>query len=526
MSTPLRVLIIENSEDDAALLLRELRRGGYDPTCERVDTAEAMKAALTKQTWDIVISDYVMPHFSAPAALTLFQDSGLDLPFIIVSGSIGEDIAVSAMKAGAHDYIMKGNLARLNPAIERELREAEGRRERRRAEAALRQSEEWIRQAQKMEAIGRLAGGIAHDFNNLLTIIMGYSELLLSGLTPVDPLRRNAEGIKKAADRATDLTRQLLAFSRRQMLAPVVLSLNGVIDNVAPILQRLIGEDITLVTVCDPTLRHVKADPGQVEQVIMNLAVNARDAMPQGGKLTIETANVELDKGTGRRREDLRPGRYALLAVRDTGCGIDAETRSHLFEPFFTTKEPGKGTGLGLSTVYGIVQQNSGYIEVDSEPERGATFKIYLPHVGAANEVLEPGTTHIRPPGGAETVLLVEDEAGIRELVREMLQRTGYTVLEAANGLEALELCERHRGPVHLLLTDVRMPGISGPEVAQRLAPLHPDMKVLYMSGYTGDALADQDMVGLGTALLEKPFLPDALVRKVREVLDANRTRK
>ncbi len=385
------------------------------------------------------------------------------------------------------------------------------------------QLEEQLRQAQKMEAVGRLAGGVAHDFNNLLTVIKGYSDLLLDMVGTDDRVRKAADEINKAANRAASLTRQLLAFSRQQVLQPRVLDLNTVVANVHSMLRRLIGEDIDLVTIPGAGLGRVKADPGQVEQVILNMAVNARDAMPDGGKLTITTANVELDEAYAHQHFTVRPGPYVMLAVSDTGCGMDAETRAHIFEPFFTTKEKGKGTGLGLATVYGIVKQSDGYIWVYSEPGQGTTFKIYLPRVDEAVGSLQPGSARTGPPRGSETVLLVEDEESVRVLVRDVLQRNGYNVLEVANGKEAIQLSERHPGPIHLVVTDVVMPGMSGRELARRLAIQRSDTKVLYMSGYTDDAIVHHGVLDPGTPFLEKPFTTDALARKVREVLDTPR---
>ena len=385
------------------------------------------------------------------------------------------------------------------------------------------QLQEQLVRLQKLEAMGRLAGGLAHDFNNLLTVIGGYSDLLLSHLDPINPLHRHAAAINNAAARATALTRQLLAFSRKQLLQPKVLDLNAVVATMEPMLRRLIGEDIMLVVGLAPSLGRVKADPGQLEQVLLNLVVNARDAMPQGGTLTIETTNVEGHALVAHRHASVPPGSYVRLAVRDTGVGMDAATRSHLFEPFFTTKAPGQGTGLGLSTVYGIITQSEGHIEVDSEPAQGATFTIYLPRVEEAIEAGQHDRTRPETPRGRETVLVVEDEASVRGITRTMLELHGYRVLEAASGEEALEICERPEGPVQLLLTDVVMPGMSGPEVAQQLTRLHPEMKVLYMSGYTDDAILRYGVTELGTAFLQKPFTADTLGWKVREVLEASR---
>jgi PAS domain S-box-containing protein len=380
------------------------------------------------------------------------------------------------------------------------------------------QLQEQFRQVQKMEAVGRLAGGIAHDFNNLLTVIMGFGQLLYEKLAAGDPLRAYADTINKAGDRAAGLTRELLAFSRQQVLAPQVLDLNSVVANVDTMLRRLIGEDIDLVIRRGHGLGQVKADPGQIEQVIMNLAVNARDAMPQGGKLTIKTANVTLDEAYARSHYPLKPGPYVMLAVSDTGCGMDEETRTHIFEPFFTTKAKGMGTGLGLATVYGIVKQSGGYIWVESEEGRGTTFTMYLPRIEESVGAVEEKTA-AAPARGTETVLLVEDEGEVRALIRRVLEAGGYTVLEASHGEEALRISEQHQGPIHLLLTDVVMPGMSGRELTERLTPLRRETKVLYTSGYTDDAILQRSALDPEAAFLQKPFTPDAVVRRVREVL-------
>jgi PAS domain S-box-containing protein len=381
--------------------------------------------------------------------------------------------------------------------------------------------EEQLRQSQKMEAVGQLAGGVAHDFNNLLTVITGYSDLTLRRLDNESPFRSSLEEIKKAGERAASLTRQLLAFSRKQVLQPKVLQLNAVVADVDKMLRRLIGEDIDALTLLEPSLGQIKADPGQIEQVILNLAVNARDAMPQGGKLTIETANVYLDNQYARRHTAIQPGHYVMLAVSDTGCGIDPETQVRMFEPFFTTKEQGKGTGLGLSTVYGIVKQSGGHLWVYSEVGKGTTFKIYLPRVDGGTESDEARDTPTELPQGRETVLLAEDEEPVRQMIRIILEMGGYRVLEASGGEEALTLYEQHEGQIDLIMTDVVMPGISGRELAQSLETLHPDIRVLYMSGYTDDAIVRHGLLDQEIAFLQKPFTPDALMRKVREVLDA-----
>jgi PAS domain S-box-containing protein len=382
--------------------------------------------------------------------------------------------------------------------------------------------EQQLRQSQKMEAIGRLAGGIAHDFNNLLMVISGYSEFLLDRLGPEPSLRTPAQEIAGAAGRATSLTRQLLAFSRKQMLAPKILDLNGVVTENLKMLTRVIGEDIDLVMVPAAELGVVRADAGQIEQVIMNLAVNARDAMPSGGKLTIETSNVSVDEEHARFHPPLVPGNYVMLAISDTGAGMDAETQSRIFEPFFTTKGP-KGTGLGLSTVYGIVKQSGGYIWVYSEPSKGTTFKIYLPRVAelAQSAALGAPSEAAVPVPGTETILLVEDEANLRYLARQFLEKQGYRVIDAADGAVAMQIAVAHEGVIHLLLTDVIMPGMNGRELAQRISEIRPNVKILYMSGYTENVIGRNGTLDAGVRLLQKPFTLRDLKTKVREVLDS-----
>ena len=382
------------------------------------------------------------------------------------------------------------------------------------------QLEAQLRQAQKMEAVGRLAGGIAHDFNNLLMVIQGYTELLLERLMAGDPLRKNAEHIHDATDRAAALTRQLLAFSRKQLLAPKVLDLCLVVADMEKMLRRLIGEDVELATLTPPGLWSVKADRSQIEQVILNLAVNSRDAMPRGGKLTIETANVELDNAYARQHPLVTPGKYVMLAVTDTGCGMNAETQAHVFEPFFTTKEKGKGTGLGLATVYGVVKQSGGYVWVYSEPDKGTTFKVYLPRVEEPVSAKERQPALEAPQRGSETILLVEDEKGVRELAREFLESNGYSVLLAEDGNDAIELVHKHPGKIDLLLTDVVMPGMSGRDLAERIEGLRPGIKVLYMSGYTDQAIVHHGILDSDSVLLQKPFTLSGLARKLREALE------
>ena len=387
-----------------------------------------------------------------------------------------------------------------------------------------RELEEQLRQSQKMEAIGRLAGGVAHDFNNLLTVISGYGDMIMRSLPADDALHGSIEEVLKAASRATSLTNQLLAFSRRQVSQPKVLDLNALVANMDRMLRRVIGEHIELETVLTPGLGSVKADTGQLEQVIMNLAVNARDAMPEGGQLMIRTSNEDVARSS-RPHTDVRPGSYVRLTVADSGKGMDTEVMVHLFEPFYTSKSTGKGTGLGLSTVYGIIKQSGGEIVVESEPGRGATFHIYLPRVAGAAETANAAGSRHGVLTGTETILLVEDEPGVRQLVREMLHRLGYTILEAGCGAEALRTFDQHQGSIDLLLTDVIMPQMSGRDLAERLRLVRPSLKVLYISGYTDDMLAHHGMLDANVYLLPKPFAPNELARKLREVLDTRTIR-
>jgi two-component system, cell cycle sensor histidine kinase and response regulator CckA len=765
VSKSLRVLNVEDSEADSELIHHHLMVAGYEELIlERVDTAKAMKAALDRQTWDVILSDYSMPEFSALHALNVLEKSGLDVPFIIISGTIGEKIAVDAMRAGANDYLMKDNLARLAPAIEREMEDAANRRmrrqaemeierqrdrlntiiasvpgvvweawgqpdaatqqmnfvsdyvetmlgysvhewlstpnfwlsivhpedragaawrsaeafaggkkatnefrwiakdgstvwvestsvtvvdtngkpvgtrgvtidisDRRRAEDASRDSEEryrllfesnpdpifvmdrdsfkflavnqaavqtygyahdelltmvladiWLppftaleddsrrrtlckhrrkdgtpldveltghalvldgkgayvilahditerraleerfRQSQKMEAIGQLAGGIAHDFNNLLTAIGGFSDLGLSRLADGDPLRHDLEQIQRATQRAAALTRQLLAFSRKQVLLPTVVDLNVIVTEMEKMFRRLIGEDIALHTSLERGLGSIKADRGQIEQVIMNLVVNARDAMPYGGNISITTEAIQLRGDHGPQKLMLPGGPYVLLTISDTGIGMDEQTMTRIFEPFFTTKETGKGTGLGLSTVYGIIEQSGGSILVVSEVGRGTTFKVYLPKVSGAPQQERPGISR-ETLAGTETILLVEDDDMVRNLAVRVLTANSYRVLEASSAREALLLSERLGETIHIVIADMVMPEMNGRELAGRLLEIRPTVDVLFMSGYSDKAIVKQQVVDEKTPFLQKPFTPSALLNTVREILDRKR---
>jgi two-component system cell cycle sensor histidine kinase/response regulator CckA len=517
MKKPLRVLIVEDSEDDGVLTMLELTRAGYAPVSARVDTRPAMEAALDGGPWDIVLSDYSMPTFSAPEAYRVVKERGLDLPFIIVSGTVGEDVAVEAMRAGVHDYVLKGALTRLVPAVERELREAAQRAERRKIEERLALSDRMLQQAQKMEAIGRLAAGVAHDFNNILSVILSYSDMLLADQVPQDRMKGDIEEIHQAALRAAELTRQLLTFSRQQVLAPRILNLNDSIVSLDTMVRRLIGERVQLTTIAHPDLGRVRADPGQMEQVIINLVVNARDAMPNGGKLTIETANVELDEAYATTHPHARPGPHVMLAVSDTGVGMSRDTQARVFEPFFTTKEKGKGTGLGLAMVFGIVRQSGGTIWLYSEPGHGTTFKIYLPHTEERSTVTK--SAPLPRYEGIETVLVVEDDPSVRQVVVSILVRLGYRVLAADTPQHARELCSSPE-TIHVVISDVMMPLTGGPELVTELLGLRPSLKALFISGYTGNSIVANGTLDAGMHFLQKPITPDALARKLREVLD------
>lgn len=642
MTASLRVLMVEDSERDARLLLRHLHQGGYEVTSERVESAAAMSAALVSREWDLIICDYSLPQFNGTAALHLLKEHGLDVPFIFFSGTIGEEAAVTAMRLGAQDYIMKGDMARLLPAIQRELREAHVRRERRRAEEALRQSEiryrtliknaaygiflstregrfvevnpalatmlcyeseaelletgserelycnpsdreelfqqmvrrgglagievawrrkdgrpltvrfssrtvtdeisgdvllecivedmtertaleEQVRQLQKFESIGQLAGGIAHDFNNVIGAISGWAELATRE-SPDGPVRNKLEKIRAQAQKAGALTRQLLAFARRQILERKNLDLNSLTREFIGLLGFL-GSHIEVQTKLAPNLGTVRADPSQIEQVLMNLVVNARDAMPSGGRLHIETQNVYIDENFCHAHVWARVGSYVRLSVSDTGVGMSPETLAHAFEPFFTTKEVDKGTGLGLATVYGIVKQHEGFVHVYSELDLGTTFRVYLPMSAGTPEALQKPDNAIAA-GGTEAILVVEDHEALRELAEISLEGLGYQVIVAANGLEGVKAFQENRQRIALVLMDVVMPKLAGPEAASQILQIRPDMRVVFTTGYSQETELIESLLGAGAHFLQKPYSTDALAAKVREVLDRRENQK
>ena len=522
MKLPLRLLHLEDDSVDAELIATTLIESGIPCQSQLVDTRQAFVAALKECRMDLILADYSIPGFDGMTALTLARQHCPDVPFLFVSATIGEELAIDAMHQGATDYVLKQRLGRLVPSVQRALRELDDRTERKRAEEALRQSEKQFRQSQKMEAVGRLAGGIAHDFNNLLTVIMGYSQVLLTELGPQHVLRGKIEETLKAGERAATLIRQLLTFSSKQSLDPKILSLNTAVTSLESLLRRLIGENIQLVSTLDPTNGRLRADQAQLEQVLVNLVVNARDAMPKGGTLTIETAQVELTRSPVYHLTPLPPGPYVRLAVSDTGCGMDRNTQAHIFEPFFTTKGEGKGSGLGLSTVFGIVTQCGGAIDVTSRVGHGTRFDLYFPSVESDILTTAPTQPLARPQRGTETILLVEDEPSVRTLVRDELRKLGYRVVEAKNGVEACLLATQQAGSFQLLLTDVVMPGMGGRELAQHLSVIKPDLRTLFISGYMDDIgiMAGQEA---GTSsFLQKPFTPEVLAHAVRNLLDAS----
>jgi two-component system, cell cycle sensor histidine kinase and response regulator CckA len=509
----IRVLLVEDDEEDCLLtrrLLEESGRATFEATWVRSYDAALLEL---KNGYDVCLVDY---DLGAETGLSLIEQAitnGYHGPMILLTGHGTHDIDVKAMKAGAADYLVKGQIT--PQLMERVIRYS---LERKAAEAALLRSQEQLRQSQKLEAIGSLAGGVAHDFNNLLSIILCYSELLAANFKVGDPMRDDLEEIRSAGLRASALTRQLLAFGRQQVLQPQLIDLTEVFAGMESMLRRLIGEDVEITAVM-PVLHKIRADHGQIEQVIMNLAVNARDAMPRGGRITIEASEVILDGPYAAHHIGVLPGPHIMLTVSDTGAGMDSATLARAFEPFFTTKPMGKGTGLGLATVFGIINQSGATIWVDSKVGSGTTFTMYFPVPDGSEEISAPAVPlERRTLRGTETILVVEDEARLRVLACAILRKYGYNILEAPSGGDALLICE-DTPSIDLLLTDVVLPRMSGRQLAERLLKVRPEMKVLYMSGYTNDAVVHHGVREASIAFIQKPITPEALARKVRETL-------
>lgn len=512
MSIPLRLLVVEDSEDDTSLLLRELGRGGYEVNWKRIQTPGKMKEALATQTWDLVICDYSMPQFSGSDALRILRETGLDIPFIFLSGRIGEDYAVAAMKQGAQDYVMKGNMKRLLPAIERELKEAERRKERV-------QLERRVKHLERFEAIGKLAGGIAHDFNNVIGVILGSAQLGETQAPEQSLVRERFRTIRSQAELASGLTRQLLAFARRQVLRPETVDLNETVLRIQDLLRSGLGEGIELKTDLSLDIEAIKADPSQIEQVLMNLVLNAKDAMPKGGTLAIETTQVDLSDEFCRLHSYGRPGSYVMLTISDTGLGMDAATQEHIFEPFFTTKELGKGTGLGLATVYGVIKQHGGFINVYSEPGQGTTFRLYLPAAGGRAQAKQTEVAS-RPAAGSETILVAEDNAPLRALAVEVLTSQGYKVIVANDGQEAVRLFRENSDTIDLVFVDIVMPKLSGPKAFLEMSAFKRNVRVLFASGHAAETATLTSSLPPDASFLQKPYSPQALSEAVRAVID------
>jgi two-component system cell cycle sensor histidine kinase/response regulator CckA len=523
MTAPLSLLLVEDNDDDAELILRALRLGGYAPAARRVDSLSGVGAALDEGGWDVIVCDYGLPTCNGLDVLRTVRQRDWDTPFVFVSGTIGEDTAVKAMRAGAQDYILKGNLKRLEPAITRELRDAHDRREHRRVTAALADVEDRLGQAHKTELVARLAGGIAHDFNNLFAVVMLAADVARDDAPErVHPM---LEDIMQAALQGSALTRQLLALGGQQALDPRMVDVNALIQGQETLLRRLAGEPVTLDLTLAPDVRRVKVDPAQFEQVMLNLCVNARDAMPDGGQLTIETQLVTLGRAVPTVNGPVPPGSYVTVAVSDTGTGMSPRTIEQIFEPFFTTKQTGRGTGLGLAVVHGILRQSRGHISVESALGFGTTFRIYLPvAVEAGGETDMPCADAALTPAnrlhGNEVVLVAEDDATLRTVVTRALTGCGYTVLAAADATEAMALAAQYPDPIPLLLTDVVLPGLTGPQLAEALWRDRPDTRVVFMSGYMPEHVRREGAAIVEGHFLAKPFTMVDLARKVRDTLD------
>lgn len=513
MKAPLHILHLEDNLNDAALAAAHLETAGIDCTITVVQDRSGFVTALEAGGVDLVLSDFTLPGFHGAYALAMLKERWPDLPVILLSGTVGEEFAIDSLKNGATDYVLKHRLLRLAPAVRRAMLEVDARSERQRLEA------QFI-EAQKMEVIGRLAGGVAHDFANILGVIIGYADLIIADLDPHSSVQRYVEEIRNASDRAVGLTRQLLVVSSRETVQPSVLDLNEVVKDLDRMLRRLVDENIEMTVEAAPDLKRVKADPGYVGQVLMNLVVNARDAMPHGGKLSIKTSNVTCERTIAQATPPIHPGNYVVLGVADTGAGITPEVKKRLFEAFFTTKERGKGTGLGLATCHTIVQQCGGHIRVQSEAGEGAIFEIYLPPVELPLSAVAPRAAPGPLPRGRETLLVVEDEPAVRHLARDVLVAQGYEVLSASNGQDALHVARDYGAPIRLVVTDVVMPLMGGKVMAEGLKSSYPGLKVLFTSGYSDETITRHGVLDPGVEFLPKPYTPSGLVRKVRELLD------
>ncbi len=511
---PLHILHLEDDKTDAALVQDTLEAGGIVSAITCLHSRADFEAALERGGIDLILSDYSLPAFDGATALEMVHAGWPAIPLIFVSGTLGEERAVESLKRGATDYVLKGALSRLVPAVRRAMLEVAANKDRRLLEAQ-------FVEAQKMDVIGRLACGVAHDFNNILGVIMLCSDLMMEALGPADRLRKPAGEIRNATDRAIALIRQLLIFSRKQDVQPMVLDLNDVVKDTEGLLLRLVHENIEMTIIPGEKIGRVRADPGHVGQVLMNLVVNARDAMPNGGRLIIASTNVTLDESCALKHTDATAGDYVMLSVGDTGTGMSEAVKARLFEAFFTTKPPGKGTGLGLATCQTIVKQSGGHIGVDTEQGQGTTFKVYFPRV---DEPVDAACLPIQSnqlPGGTETLLHVDDNPAFRDLARIVLEAQGYIVLSASNGQEGLDAAREHRGaPIRLVVTDVLMPVMSGKEMAEHLKAGCPEIKILFTSGYTNDAIARHGVPEPGVAFLSKPYKRAALLRGIRDLLD------
>ena len=515
MKSPLHILHLEDNPNDAALIQSTLQAGGILCATTCVQNHDDFVAALEKGGIDLFLSDFTLPAFDGLSALKIARAKWPAIPFIHVSGTMGEEQAIASLTSGATDYVLKARLSRLCPAVRRAMQEVE-------EKAGRQRLEEELIEAQKMEVIGQLASGVAHDFNNMLFIIMSYNDLILDGLGKDSPLQAYGAEIKSASQRAAGLTRQLLIFSRKQTVQTVVLDLNAVLNDLDKMLRRLINENIEMAMVPGEEIGRVKADSGHIGQVLMNLVVNARDAMPNGGRLTIATNNVALDENYARAHAGAIPGDYVMLSVSDTGTGMTDEVKARLFEAFFTTKPKGQGTGLGLATCQTIVQQCGGHIAVSSQFGQGATFRVYFPQVQEAIQLSDTTFRKKQPmPRGTETLLVVEDEPAVRHLACQVLRAQGYEVLSATNGQDGLHVARQHQGAaISLVITDVIMPQMGGKVMAEWLKSSFPGIRVLYTSGYTDDALSHQGVLDQGVAFLPKPYTPATLTRAVRELID------